>query len=92
MKANLQSPCFTVHLLWMANAVRRKTIGIETTGEKQSDLVQGYGSKLPRTMILLLARVGTPFIFFTVKVHMDGMAFIPYSLQICMYSASLITP
>jgi hypothetical protein len=55
MKANLQLPCLIVCLLCTANAVRRRTMGIDTTGEKQSDFVYGRVSKLPSTMILLLA-------------------------------------
>ena len=57
-----------------AKAVRRRTIGMETTGEKQSDLVHGLGSRFPSTTIQLLARVGDPLVFLTVKVHIDGMA------------------
>lgn len=63
IKANLQYPCFMVHLLWSARAARSRTIGMETTGEKQSDLVQGHGSKLPKTTIRLFARVGIPLVF-----------------------------
>jgi hypothetical protein len=63
IKANLQSPCFMVHLLWTARAARRGTIRMETTGEKQSDLVQGRGSKLPKMTIRLFARVGIPLVF-----------------------------
>ncbi len=90
MKANLQSPCLIVLLLCMARSVRSRTVGIDTTGEKQSDFVQGLRSKLPRTTMQLLALVGTPLVHLMVKVHMDGIAFILCNLHSRMYSASLM--
>jgi hypothetical protein len=66
-------------------------MGIETTKEKQSDLVQGLGSRLPRTTVLLLARVGISLVHLIVKVHMGGIALIPCNLHNLKYSSFIIS-
>jgi len=77
MNVNLQSACLSVRPCWTASAVKKRIMGMEITGEKQSALVQGRCSKLPRTTIRLFARVGTPLVCLTTKVHIDRMARTP---------------
>jgi hypothetical protein len=77
MNANLQSACFNVLPFWTAGAVKKRIIGIEITGEKQSAFVHEWCYKLLSMTMRLFARVGTPFVCFTTKVHMEGMAQIP---------------
>ncbi len=77
MKANLQSACFSVRPRWTAMAVRRRIIGIEMTGEKQSAFVQDHCSKLPNTTMRLLALVGTPLVCLMTKMHIDGITQTP---------------
>ena len=60
MNAWEMSPVFGMRFIWVARASRMQSSNEDRTGAKQSAEDQECGSRLPRTTIRYLARLGLP--------------------------------
>ena len=87
----LTSQLFNFRFFFVARAVSRRNSACDSTGAKQSDLVQLFGSRLPSTTIRYFARTGFPSpSFFMVEIARVGSAR-PTVGRSLSYSSSVIT-
>ena len=89
-KACDTSACLGTQFLSAAMERRRRSSSWDKTGAKQSLLDHSWGSRLPRTTILYLHRIGLPSLsFFNVARAMDGSAG-PVTFFNSLYSSSVM--
>jgi len=86
----LTSPVLVIFRIWVAIAMRSRSLSRDMTGAKQSLLDQSCGSRLPRTTMQYFARSGFPFLSFLIfDIAMDGSA-LPTAGRRVWYFASVI--
>ena len=89
-KAFWKSPDLGGRCSWTAEAIKHRNSSCDIIGAKQSLLIHVCGSKLPKTTILYLARIGLPSLsFLMVEIAMLGNA-LPVMGRRSWYSFSVM--